>query len=425
MKGKASASSKFNKSFNFVFLVSDEELFEDNPEEYIRRDIEGSDIETRRRAACDLVKTLSQNFEAKIFEIFGQYLQVLLGKYAENPVANWRAKDTAIFLVTSLASRGGTQKLGVTQTSQLVPLPQFCEQQIIPELQQPNISELPVLKADALRFLMTFRTLLGPQTMMACIPHLIRFLPAENIVVHSYAACTIEKILVMRGPDNNLIITQSQLQPVGTDLLNGLFSVLTTNPQSSENEYVMKAIMRSFATLQEAALPAMSPALNHLTKKLELVAKNPSRPHFNHYLFETLALAIKIVCKSEISTVGQFEEHLFPIFQEILQQDIMEFMPYVFQMLSLLLEIREGTGGIPEPYWALFPCLLSPTLWDRPGNVTPLIRLICLFIRQGSTQIASLDKLVSNINKIYRNCVNGFFIISIYFRTLFWEFFKK
>lgn len=58
------------------FLESDQELFEDNPEEYTRKDIEGSDIDTRRRAACDLVNTLSQNFEVKIMEIFGQYLQV-------------------------------------------------------------------------------------------------------------------------------------------------------------------------------------------------------------------------------------------------------------------------------------------------------------------------------------------------------------
>lgn len=59
-----------------MFIASDEELFEDNPEEYTRRDIEGSDVDTRRRAACDLVNTLSQNFEQRIMDIFGQYIQV-------------------------------------------------------------------------------------------------------------------------------------------------------------------------------------------------------------------------------------------------------------------------------------------------------------------------------------------------------------
>lgn len=83
------------------------------------------------------------------------------------------------------------------------------------------------------------------------------------------------------------------------------------------------------------------------------------------------------------------------MFQGILQQDITEFMPYVFQMLSVLLEVREASGPIPEPYWALFPCLLAPPLWDRRGNVTPLIRLLSAFIKQGSAQIEALGKLVS------------------------------
>lgn len=377
---------------NMDFRTSDEELFEDNPEEYIRRDIEGSDIETRRRAACDLLKTLSVNFEEKILEIFGQYLQVLLAKFAENPAMNWRAKDTAIFLVSSLAARGGTQKLGVTQSSKLVPLPQFCEQQILPELEKANINELPVLKAGALRFVMTFRQLLGPQTMIACLPKIVRFLPAESTVVHSYAACTIDRILLMRE-NEQVVVTKTHLQPIASDILTGLFSVLN-QAQSGENEYVMKAIMRCFATLQDAAMPFMGVTLPRLTEIVQQVAKNPSRPNFNHYLFETLALAIKIVCTAEPNAVSSFEEALFPIFQGILQQDVAEFMPYVFQLLSLLMEIREGTTAIPEPYWALFPCLLSPALWDRSGNVTPLIQLISSFIRQGSAQIVAQNKLV-------------------------------
>ncbi|KAK9881974.1 hypothetical protein WA026_018163 [Henosepilachna vigintioctopunctata] len=117
--------------------------------------IEGSDADTRRRAACDLVNTLSQNFEKRIMEIFEQYLQVMLNKYAENPKQNWRSKDAALYLVTSLVSRGATQKKGVTQTSQLVSIPQFCQQHILPELQQSDVNNLPVIKADAIKYVMT------------------------------------------------------------------------------------------------------------------------------------------------------------------------------------------------------------------------------------------------------------------------------
>lgn len=102
---------------------------------------------------------------------------------------------------------------------------------------------------------------------------------------------------------------------------------------------------------------------------------------------------IRIVCKIEPNSVSSFEEILFPIFQEILQQDVLEFVPYIFQILSLLLEVREQIGTIPEPYWELFPCLLAPELWERSGNVTPLIRLVSAFIKMGSQKISSLNKL--------------------------------
>lgn len=62
----------------------------------------------------------------------------MLAKYAENPKEYWRSKDAALYLVTSLVSRGATQKHGVTQTSQLVDINQFCEQQVLPELERPD-----------------------------------------------------------------------------------------------------------------------------------------------------------------------------------------------------------------------------------------------------------------------------------------------
>lgn len=58
----------------------------------------------------------------------------MLQNYAEKPSENWRSKDAAIYLVTSSASKAQTQKHGVTQSSELVPLPQFAGQHIETEL---------------------------------------------------------------------------------------------------------------------------------------------------------------------------------------------------------------------------------------------------------------------------------------------------
>ena len=43
-----------------------EEMFEMNYVEYVRRDTEGNDFDTRRRAATELVKALNMQFEAEV-----------------------------------------------------------------------------------------------------------------------------------------------------------------------------------------------------------------------------------------------------------------------------------------------------------------------------------------------------------------------
>ena len=72
--------------------------------------------------------------------------------------------------------------------------------------------------------------------------------------------------------------------------------------------------------------------------------------------------------------------------QEILTEDVQEFVPYVFQILSLLLEYH-SPGNITQPYMELFQFLLIPVLWERPGNIKPLVRLIQAYIRIGSAQV--------------------------------------
>lgn len=60
----------------------------------------------------------------------------MLQKYKEAPLQNWRDKDTVLYLVTSLASKGQTQRHGATQTNQLVDLTSFTTEHVLPELQK-------------------------------------------------------------------------------------------------------------------------------------------------------------------------------------------------------------------------------------------------------------------------------------------------
>ncbi|XP_041975508.1 exportin-2 [Aricia agestis] len=367
---------------NLQFRESDMEVFTDNPEEWVRRDIEGSDVDTRRRAACDLVRTLAVHYEEKIMSIFGQYVEAMLSKYSESGGSAWVGKDTALYLVTSLAARGGTQAAGVTRASPLVDLAAIAAAHVLPELRRPDVNELPVLKADAMKYLMTFRSLLAADVLDPAFPLLITHVGGRG-VVRTYAACTLEK-LIAGGHAGGAVREHA------APLLTALFAALAdTHDPSEHNEYIMKAILRTLSTLRDAALPYLGAALPQLASLLAAVAKNPCKPHFNHYLFETLSLSISLVVKSNPAAVTAFEDALFPIFQEILQNDVQEFMPYVFQMLSLLLELRgsgggggggaEAAGGA-DAYAALLPCVVAPALWERTANVRALVRLLCAFV---------------------------------------------
>ena len=52
---------------NMALLTVDEELFDENPFDYVRKDIEGSDADTRRRVSVDLVRGLCRNYEAQVY----------------------------------------------------------------------------------------------------------------------------------------------------------------------------------------------------------------------------------------------------------------------------------------------------------------------------------------------------------------------
>ena len=88
---------------------------------------------------------------------------------------------------------------------------------------------------------------------------------------------------VAGGSQAPALVLASDLAPFAEPLLQGLFGAFELQA-SSENEYVMKCVMRSFSTLQENVIPYLATLLPVLTQKMQLAAKNPSKPHYNHYL---------------------------------------------------------------------------------------------------------------------------------------------
>lgn len=80
------------------------EQFEDDPLEFIRQDTStgmgGSNSLTQCQAASDLIQALiSSGYEATTTEIVETWITSSMQEYAVDPVKNWRAKDSGIYLI--------------------------------------------------------------------------------------------------------------------------------------------------------------------------------------------------------------------------------------------------------------------------------------------------------------------------------------
>ena len=149
---------------------------------------------------ADFTRALMEQFDQQITSIIGRYISAYLQQYQSDPVGNWKSKDTALFLLTSIASRGSTAQHGVTSTNALVDVVGFFSQNILDDIRigssgkQPN----PIIVADAIKFLYTFRSQLTKEQLLTVLPILAPRLQDPSFVIHTYAAMTIERILFIK-----------------------------------------------------------------------------------------------------------------------------------------------------------------------------------------------------------------------------------
>ena len=392
----------------------DEEDFEDNPIEYIRRDMEGADGESRRKAACELVQGLCVLFKTEVTQLCGGYINQLLGSYKSNPAQNWKDKDAALTLFLALGAKGKTRAHGATSVNELVPIGNFFQTEIGPELDCKGGAEVngatPVLKADAIKFATVFRSVLPAKLVVQCMGPLIRLLGAKPRVVHTYAAHGVERLLALRRPASGAaggavnpnalkssppLFNKTNFAPYLQPLLQALLGLMAP-VDYAENEYLMRCMVRTITCAEETIAPHAPTLINALGILLARVCANPSNPIFNHCLFESLSALVRFVGGGnggsvQIAIVDKFEGALFGPFTSVLTQDVTEFKPYVFQIFAQLLEMRKG-NGVSAGYWNLFQPCLTASLWTR-GNTPALARLLTAYLSVDAPALAQRGHL--------------------------------
>lgn len=69
-----------------------------------------------------------------------------------------------------------------------------------------------------------------------------------------------------------------------------------------------------------------------------------------------------------------------------------EFIPYIFQIFALLLELNPASH-LPGDFKNLLDNILAPGPWDTRGNVPPLARFMSAIMPKAASEIVAEQKL--------------------------------
>ena len=117
----------------------DLEDFEDDPEDFMRGDIEGNNNDTRRRVATDLVRALCKSHNDITTPLCVETVARLLAEYEAARNERVAAKDAAVALFCAVAAKTATEASGVTSVNERASLGEFLSGHVLTELQlQPG-----------------------------------------------------------------------------------------------------------------------------------------------------------------------------------------------------------------------------------------------------------------------------------------------
>ncbi|KAL8734500.1 MAG: hypothetical protein Q9166_001400 [cf. Caloplaca sp. 2 TL-2023] len=383
---------------NLSLREADVELFEDEPIEFIRRDLEGSDSDTRRRAATDFLQQLLAQFQKLVTDVVLRYINHYLSDYSKNPSSNWKSKDTAVYLYSSIAAKGAvTASQGVKSVNELVNVIDFFQANVAADLMSDSNVE-SILKVDAIKYLYVFRSQILREQWRVAFPLIVKHLGSPDYIVYTYAAVAVERVLALTDQSKQSVINPADVKPLSAQLLQHLFQLIERNPESArlqENEFLMRCVMRVLIVIRDGVVPITDSVLAHFIKITQIISPNPANPRFYYYHFEALGAFIRFAAPSQPE---KLENGLYPVFLSILENDVQEFIPYVFQLFAALLEANPS-GSLTAYYTSLTQPILSPQFWSSKGNIPALVRLLSSLMSRGAPQIAEKKQLQPILEK--------------------------
>ena len=372
---------------NVMLRPADVELFENEPKEYVQRDIEGSDAHTRRRSACDLARALlSDRFQPTTITILQELIQFNLQEASPSNVPRWIKVDAALYLIATLSSG---QKASSRASVTLCDVTQIYETYVVDEIKNIVIQEgvsHPVLKAACLKYVCCFRHLIGKQRLLNIFPFLLKWVSHPHEVLVTYSAHCVVQVLNRKES----ILRFSDIAPYSLSCTENLMQSMATH--EIHNEKVAKALLCVISISEGGLEKVVEPLCYALQKQIVIFVKTPSNPLYNHYIFEILSRLMDSYNKTHLNTLDTV---LWETLMGILTNDEHIFMPYVFQIIAQFVHF---TPSLPAKYGQLLGPLLDAKLYTQKRLIPSLVRLLEAYLERHATALYEAGHAPSVLN---------------------------
>uniref|UniRef100_A0A0K0FY09 Exportin-2 n=1 Tax=Strongyloides venezuelensis TaxID=75913 RepID=A0A0K0FY09_STRVS len=392
---------------NMVMSQDDVETFEDDPAEYLKKDLEGGDTHTKRRGAADLLKILSTDYPAQVTPIVQELLKEFVGAFTANRKGNWLQKEITFSMITSMLIRGETARMGATKVTDFVNLDDFYSQYVRPEIVESLPDELPIITCSALKFAFTFRHKLQPLALKELVsgPVVGRLLASKNQIIHWYTGNMIDKILNTKTRDNKLLFTNSD---VDTPALIGSIAQILELKSTSITPYVIKALMRVLNFMDDSTAAGADNIINALAKLSFTALKQSANPVYIHYIFECMCVVIK---KAYSRVAGGIDKAVLPVIEHIFTENIEDYIPYALQISALLITqcstaIARGENVNSDAYHGFMQFVLTPQIWQHSTNVPAGVIALEAYINAFPNQMFS-EENVKKLFDIYNRLIGS------------------
>ncbi|CAJ0845070.1 14767_t:CDS:10 [Entrophospora sp. SA101] len=402
----------------FKNLFNNDEAIKQFCEKIVLPNMYFRDSDTRRRAATDFVRSLMSQYLHNITRVIGVYIAEFLKRYNENQ-KNWKDKDVAIYLLTSIATPGTTTKVsytiqlsvelneallfakeiirlfklnykyGLTVVNDLVDVVEWFSANVLPDLQTVVDSGEPVLKVDAIKYIYTFRNQMNKSQLTSVFPLLVKHVSSSNYVVHTYAAITIDKMLTMRK-DNAMFHILKNFYVSSSNYVVHTYAAITIDKMLTMRKD--NAMLFSRADIK----PYTQELLISLFRLIES-GTTPQTLAENDYLMKAVMRVIFTSREDILPYVGDIMSHLIAILGQISKNPSNpRFNYYVFESIGAL--IRFNCQGNTE---------LRKNFEDTlSGNIPGLVKLLQTYLYRYSNIIISngqLEPILGIFHKLIAN----------------------